>query len=255
MSRVVLLGQDGFSTRVCYAALRERFPDVQVMVEEPVPRTRMLQRRLHTLGALTVLGQILFMAVALPVLRVLARQRIAELQRDPALRAAELPADAPYVASVNTPETRAALRELNPSVVVVSGTRIISADTLASVSARFINMHAGITPLYRGVHGGYWAVAEGRPDLAGTTVHLVDRGIDTGTILAQVQIQVSPRDSYVTYPYMQLAAGLPLLLNAVSDALRDELKPMAVKPALASKLRSHPTLWGYLARRLLRNAR
>ena len=73
------------------------------------------------------------------------------------------------VPSVNSGKARRALREFSPQVVVVNGTRIICNETLCAVDAPFINTHAGITPLYRGVHGGYWALREGRPDLVGTT--------------------------------------------------------------------------------------
>ena len=41
-------------------------------------------------------------------------------------------------------------------------------------------MHAGITPQYRGVHGGYWAVVNNDPEHCGVTIHFVDKGIDTG---------------------------------------------------------------------------
>ena len=66
---------------------------------------------------------------------------------------------------------------------------------------------AGITPLYRGVHGAYWALAEGRRDLCGVTVHRVDAGIDTGEVLAQVLIDPTPQDNFVTYPWLQVAEG------------------------------------------------
>ncbi len=63
-------------------------------------------------------------------------------------------------------------------------------------------MHAGITLRYRGVHGGYWALAEQHPEWVGTTVHLVDPGIDTGGILAQSTFERVPRrhDRHVSRP-------------------------------------------------------
>ena len=78
-------------------------------------------------------------------------------------------------------------------------------------AVRSINMHAGITPRYRGVHGGYWALAEQHPEWVGTTVHLVDPGIDTGGILAQATFEVTGEDTIATYPDLHLVHGLPLL--------------------------------------------
>jgi methionyl-tRNA formyltransferase len=128
---------------------------------------------------------------------------------------------------------------------VVSGTGRIGAETLAAVDAPFLNMHAGITPLYRGVHGGYWALADGRPDLVGTTVHLVDEGLDTGAVVQRRPFEVTADDSFVTYPYLHTAYGLPALLDGVASALRGEIEPLP-PPDLPSRLRYHPTLWGYL---------
>ena len=84
------------------------------------------------------------------------------------------------VRSVNNNDTINLLRDINPNAVVVNGTRIISKKVLSCIDAPFINTHLGITLKYRGVHGGYWALANGDPDNYGVTVHLIDVGIDTG---------------------------------------------------------------------------
>ena len=97
-----------------------------------------------------------------------------------------------HVESVNDPETIRLLRTMQPTVIVVNGTRIISSEVLDAVDCPFINTHAGITPRFRGVHGGYWALVEGRPEMVGTTVHLVDEGIDTGGVLARATFDTSP---------------------------------------------------------------
>jgi methionyl-tRNA formyltransferase len=129
-------------------------------------------------------------------------------------------------------------------VVVVAGTRIIHASVLDAVPATFLNLHAGMTPRYRGVHGGYWALAQGDPEHCGVTVHEVDRGVDTGDVVAQARIAPTERDSFATYPLLQLAAGAPLLVDAVRAALGDRL---ASRPAEGpSRQWYHPTLWSYL---------
>lgn len=254
-SRVVLLASDGPSTRIVYHALHERYPDLVVILEEPVSRARLLQRRLRTLGALATFGQALFVATVAPALRRAGRARIEEIKRLHGLDDAPIERTVRRVPSANSEEARAVLRELAPRVVVVNGTRIIGRDTLGCTPAIFLNTHAGITPLYRGVHGGYWALAEGRAELVGSTVHLVDPGIDTGAIVEQATFQVTERDSFATYPYLHVAAGLAPLQRAVEAALQGGLSPRAEERGLASRLRHHPTLWGYLGRRLLRGVR
>ncbi|HEX6640974.1 MAG TPA: formyl transferase, partial [Thermoanaerobaculia bacterium] len=197
-----------------------------------------------------VAGQIAFMLLVEPWLRARGRERIAEIERTHGLDESPIAEPVLHVASVNSDEARAAIRAARPAVVVVNGTRIIGRATLAAIECPIINTHAGITPQYRGVHGAYWALAEGRPDLVGTTVHFVDPGIDTGAVIAQRTFEPTPADSFATYPSLHTAAGLPLLIDAVRDALRGELKAAPPRADLESRLRHHPTLWGYLYRRL-----
>lgn len=253
-SRVVLLAQDCDSTRAIHHALLPEFPNLITILEEGVPRATLLRRRIKTLGPWAVLGQVLFMLMASTVLRRAARARLADLARTLDLDTSPMRTPVIRVRSANDESTRQILRGLEPQVVVINGTRILSEETLRCVDAAFINTHAGITPLYRGVHGGYWALADGRPDLVGTTVHVVDSGVDTGAVLEQVRFLPSPDDSFVTYPYLHTAAGIPPLLRAVRGALAGTLqrRPAASMP---SRLRYHPTLWSYLATRVRRGVR
>lgn len=151
---------------------------------------------------------------------------------------------------MNGEDTIALLDSIHPALVVVHGTRIIAARVLASAGCPVVNMHAGITPRYRGVHGGYWALAEGHREWVGTTVHLVDPGIDTGGILAQTTFDVTAEDTIATYPDLHLARGLPLLGAQVDKVLAGaKLDPLPAGLAPGSGLYYHPTIWGYLWRR------
>ncbi len=256
--RIVLLAGPGPATNIVYHYLDERFPDVVVVTERPVSRITLARRRARRLGWTTVVGQVAFVTVVMPVLRRLSRRRIRTILTESGLDESDIPSVRPVV-SVNDPQTPALLRELGPAVVVVNGTRIIADSTLSAVSCPVINIHAGITPRYRGVHGGYWALAEGRPDLAGTTVHLVDTGIDTGGVLARAYFEATPEDSIATYPYRHLADGLPLLVEQVGRVVNGEVVhgETGADALLGgeSRLRWHPTVWGYLWTRLRRHVR
>jgi methionyl-tRNA formyltransferase len=149
------------------------------------------------------------------------------------------------VPSVNSDVAIRELQRRSPRVVVVNGTRIIQAKVLQSVNAIFLNTHAGITPMYRGIHGGYWALASGDPVNCGVTVHKVDTGIDTGAIIAQASITPSAEDTFATYPFLQIASAIPLLKQAVRDALAGNLSVMPPRSG-KSQLWSHPTAWQYL---------
>jgi methionyl-tRNA formyltransferase len=247
--QIVLLCSDGDSTRAVHNALQKKFGHIKVIMEKPISRSEMAKRRAKKLGIIKVIGQISFVALVVPALYRQSKKRIAEIENKFALANQWINADISEIDSVNTDEAREILREINPDVVVVNGTRIISRKTLQSVNATFINMHAGITPAYRGVHGAYWALAEGKPELVGTTVHLVDEGIDTGNIIEQAFFAVEKNDNFATYPYLHTAYGIPLMLKAVEDCLKGTLQTKKDLPVLESKLRYHPTIFEYLSRK------
>ncbi len=254
--RVVLIAGPGEPTHIVFHALQATTGVVGVIIEEPVGAKQLLKRRLEKLGWPTVAGQIAFKLLVERALRLTAGARLQKIKAEFGLNDAPLPVEVvQHVPSINALEAIVALQALRPDVVVVQGTRIIAKRVLQSVPAPFINMHAGITPRYRGVHGGYWALATNDAAHCGVTVHLVDAGIDTGGILAQALIRPTPADSYVTYPLLQLAAGLPLLVQAVREAVAGTLQPKtesataieATSGAVPSRLWSHPTLGRWLA--------
>ena len=251
MSRIVLLAAEGASTNMVYHALARKFGQFEVIIENPVPRSELLKRRLKRLGFLTVIGQVLFMLLIEKPMRKSATARFREINQQFGLNDAPIQQSVHRVPSVNSDEARSLLKKLNPKIVVLNGTRILSQETLAAVPAKFINMHVGITPAYRGVHGGYWALVNRQAELAGTTIHFVDKGIDTGKVIKQTTFQPTPKDSFVTYPILQVAAGLPLLVQTVRELMTENWSIQEPLSTLSSKLYSHPTLWGYIANRLL----
>jgi folate-dependent phosphoribosylglycinamide formyltransferase PurN len=142
----------------------------------------------------------------------------------------------------------AELISTNPDAVVVFGTRIIKEKILNACNAPFINMHMGITPLYRGVHGGYWALACNDAEHCGVTVHLVDKGIDTGSVIEQRIIHIQKNDNFITYPYIQFGEGIELYSKALKMIDEHCLKTKTVD--LPSKIWSHPTIMEYMKFRI-----
>jgi folate-dependent phosphoribosylglycinamide formyltransferase PurN len=248
--KIILLAGKGDSTNLIYHALKNEYDIVAIILEQPENKSHFLKRRIKKLGLLKVMGQVLFrFAIAVP-LKLASAKRIKSILREHQLNNEELPGDKVIrVSSVNDNECLQILQRIDPAVVIVNGTRILSKSILGTIPVKFVNMHVGITPKYRGVHGGYWALVNTDKANCGVTIHLVDTGIDTGGIIYQQQIEISSKDNFVTYPLLQLAAGLPFLKTAIDDILQGKLTIMP--GAGESRLWSHPTLGQYLYHRLL----
>ncbi|KAA9041794.1 formyl transferase [Ginsengibacter hankyongi] len=252
--KIVMLAGSGVSSNIIFHAINKRFPVHSIIMEGSENKRKFLKRRLKKLGIITVSGQILFQAIIIKMLRKFSAKRIEVILKENSLNTDEPPLHTvKRVSSINTNDVKDMLQTIQPDVVIVNGTRIISKKILSSVNCPFINTHAGITPKYRGVHGGYWALVNEDKINCGVTVHLVDEGIDTGSILYQDTIEISEKDNFITYPYLQIAKAIPMLQKAIEDALQN--KVITIKGKEISKLWYHPTIWQYIYYRLFKKVK
>jgi methionyl-tRNA formyltransferase len=70
---------------------------------------------------------------------------------------------------------------------------ILRPDFLKLFPAGCINLHPSLLPYNRGAHPNVWSIIEGSP--AGTTLHYIDPGVDTGDIIAQLSVEADPTDT------------------------------------------------------------
>ncbi|MDB5222724.1 MAG: formyl transferase [Chitinophagaceae bacterium] len=249
--KIVMVAGKGASTNILYNALKNEFAIEAIILEEPVSKKEFLKKRVKKLGLWKVAGQILFQLFVPKILEIGSKKRKKEILLKYNLDDSALPGEKIiHVKSVNDKECRDSLQKIHPDIVLVNGTRIISAHILNSIPARFINIHAGITPQYRGVHGGYWALVNNDKENCGVTVHFVDTGIDTGKIIYQKRITVTEKDNFVTYPLLQLAEGIPYVKKALKNAFNGTI--ITETNTNKSFLWYHPTIWQYLYQRLLK---
>lgn len=244
-SRIVILTAGGPLAEAVINAVNARYLAVTVIQEDPESIKEIARRWVRLLGVRRAVGQLAFGPLQ-KLVAIRARSRRAEILNTAGLTSTLDPGiDRVSVPTVNSEQCRHALVELQPRVVLVVGTRIIRSVTLSSINAPFINYHAGVNPKYRGQYGGYWAIANDDRENAGVTVHLVDKGVDTGPTLYKDRFTLAATDTIATIHYRQLVVAMPLIFRALDDALNDALKPQ--KPIGASTQWFHPTIAEYLA--------
>lgn len=249
--RLIMLAGGGASTIVLRNWLQDQgFADVETIIEDRLPRRALLAQRRRRLGLSKVLGQLAFMALIQPALQLRSKARHAEILAQHRLRMDSPTGREMRVRSVNSEEVVRVLQDRQPDAVIVNGTRIIREHVLSSVRCPFINTHAGVTPMYRGVHGGYWALWMGDRDNFGVTIHLVDSGVDTGPILAQRRASPDNSDNFCTYPLLQQAVSFPALKQILEGTTGDALKKQEELCRTESRQWYHPTLGQYLVGRL-----
>jgi methionyl-tRNA formyltransferase len=242
--KIIFLASDCESSRWVYNALEEIVHIEAVIIEQPISKNELAKKRIKRIGFLPVVGQALFSALIVPLLKIKSKNRKAFLINKYRLNNNTFNSNkTSRVSSVNEDACLHAIHLLQPDIVIVNGTRIISKKILQSTNAIFVNMHVGITPAYRGSHGGYWALHNNDVENFGTTIHLVDAGVDTGAVIRQAFIVPDKKDNFVTYPILQTAIGIDALKEALPDIIAGKYQP--VSNTEKGKMYYQPTIWQY----------
>ena len=241
---IAMLIQPGQNPEIVVNAVKAAFPHLVVIEEQPESKTLFIRRRARNLGWLQALGQLATMVVSKYGKRFTSA-RVAEIleqfgasdRRDSTIRRIAVP-------SANSAEFLAALGDIKPAALLLVSARMLKADTLSAISCPVLNLHAGINPQYRGLQGGYWSRVMADEANFGTTVHLVDAGVDTGGVLRQLRLKPSKRDTMHTYPLLQTAAATGIVVESLNDAVTGNLKPLKI--AAPSRQWYHPPIWTWL---------
>lgn len=106
-----------------------------------------------------------------------------------------------------------------PDLVVLAGFMRILAP---SVIDRFkiVNTHPALLPGFPGAHAIRDALAAGAT-VTGVTVHWVDAGVDTGPVIAQVEVPVDPADDEPTLRARVQAAEKPLYVGTLRRLVQE----------------------------------
>ena len=243
--KIILLASDCESSRWVYHALKEVVTIEAVILEQPISKKDLAFRRIKKIGLWQVIGQTLFSALVVPLLKRRSKTRKAYLINEYRLNSNGFNTTQTLkVSSVNEEGCLHAIQLLQPDIIVVNGTRIINKKILQSTNAVFVNMHVGITPHYRGSHGGYWALRNNDIDNFGTTIHIIDAGVDTGAVIMQVFIKPDKPDNFTTYPILQVAIGIEALKKVLANMISGNYETK--KHTEKGNMYFQPTLWQYL---------
>lgn len=131
-------------------------------------------------------------------------------------------------ASINTPEGAAALRALQPDLLVIAAYgQILKESLLAVPRLGCINVHASLLPKYRGAAPINWAIYHGET-ITGVSVFRLTTGIDTGDILAQESTPIGPDETAGAVEARLAVLGARLAERIVLH-MRDGVVPVGTK--------------------------
>jgi len=108
-----------------------------------------------------------------------------------------------------------------PDLVISAGfLKLVGPAFLAEFGGRYLNTHNSLLPAFPGMHGPRDALEYG-VKIAGATLFVVDEGVDTGAIIAQVAVPVEDDDDEHTLTERIKTAERAQLVQTVGRMVRE----------------------------------
>jgi phosphoribosylglycinamide formyltransferase 1 len=115
----------------------------------------------------------------------------------------------------------AACAEYEPDLVVSAGfLKLVGKTFLDRFGGRFVNTHNALLPAFPGIHGPQEALEYG-VKVAGATLFVVDEGVDTGAIVAQVAVPVQDDDDVDSLTERIKVAERSMLVDTLGRMVRE----------------------------------
>lgn len=113
------------------------------------------------------------------------------------------------------------VREHRPALVVSAGFRKLVGPTfLTEFGGRYLNSHNALLPSFPGIHAPRDALEYG-VKISGATLFVVDDGVDTGAVVAQVAVPVLEDDTLDSLTERIKESERPQLVDYVGRMARD----------------------------------
>ena len=105
---------------------------------------------------------------------------------------------------------------LKSNVYVVFGSSYIKGELVDFlVKQKAINIHAGVSPYYRGTDCNFWALYDDNTHLVGTTIHLLSKGLDNGPILYHAMSNLK------TNPFEYTMSSVKSAFHSMAERIKD----------------------------------
>lgn len=136
-------------------------------------------------------------------------------------------------ASMKDGSALALLQELAPDLIVVAAYgKILPEDILKLPKYGCINVHSSILPKYRGAAPINWAILDGETE-TGVTIMYMDKGLDTGDILAVGKTEILPDEDAHELTQRLALLGAQVLSATIPSIIDGTVQPQKQENASA----------------------
>lgn len=117
------------------------------------------------------------------------------------------------------------LKDLQADVFVVVAFRMLPKVVYGIPPRGTFNVHTSLLPQYRGAAPIQWAIINGETK-TGVTTFFLDEHTDTGDILKQIKVDITPTDNAGTLYDKLMHAGATIAIETLQDVSNNNLHPL-----------------------------
>lgn len=164
-----------------------------------------------------------------------------------------------YTDSINNEEVYTFMKEIQPDLVIVSGTSLIKEPLVSlPMSVGIMNLHTGLSPYVKGgPNCTNWCIANNEWGLIGNTILWLSAGIDSGNIITSERVDLSDLNDLPAIHLRVMEQAHTLYLRAIDYVMTHEPPYPSVPQSGLGKGQLYLTrMWtASMKRKLLMNLR
>jgi len=126
---------------------------------------------------------------------------------------------------LKNPEFIAQLQQLHADAFVVVAFRMLPKEVYTIPPKGTFNVHASLLPQYRGAAPIQWAIINGETK-TGVTTFLLDEHTDTGAIIRQTEVDITPDETAGTLHDKLMFAGADIAVATLDDLQTGNYTPL-----------------------------
>jgi len=136
------------------------------------------------------------------------------------------------------------LQNLDADIFIVVAFRMLPEQVWSLPYLGTINLHGSLLPQYRGAAPINWAIINGEKE-TGVTTFFIDKEIDTGLIIEQEKIKISPNETAGELHDRMMLIGGKVVIRTLDAMERRSIKPMPQSKYInsATKLKAAPKIF------------
>ena len=120
---------------------------------------------------------------------------------------------------------------LKSDFYVVFGSSYIKGELIDFlIKQKAINIHAGVSPYYRGSACNFWALYDDNPHLVGSTIHLISKGLDSGPMLYHAMSNLK------TNPFEYTMSTIKSAFHSIAERIKDN-SIFKINPVIQDKIK------------------